>query len=259
MSSNEGIETYKISCLFYCLIRYSSLFLAPTTVMCNAACSQQLSEWPCLNRAFYFSPYELVLVFIESNARMTMWCPPVFHWHELWHQLSFVIVIASIRAMCQTLKDDVLVLSQWDEIVQMTTVLQHLKWITVFTSTTSLLQASILFWTVQQSRKYTCVPQFQFHWRVCLWHPGRSDTTSSEKSADTAEYTVRHSQLLLSALAVAQHPAITTNRCSPNPGCCIHRQSSWLLQWRSVWCLFTSHPLTSGGPERCRLSGDRCW
>jgi len=35
--------------------------------------------------------------------------------------------------------------------------------------------------------------------------------------------------------AVTQHPAITTNRRSVNPGCCcIHRQSSWLLQRRSV-------------------------
>jgi len=66
-------------------------------------------------------------------------------------------------------------------------------------------------------------------------------------------------QLFLSAPAVTQHPANTTNRRSPNHGCCIHRQSSWLLQRRSVRCLFTSHPSTSDGPERCCPFGRWCW
>ena len=60
-------------------------------------------------------------------------------------------------------------------------------------------------------------------------------------------------------LLTDQHLAIATNRCSANPGCCIHRQSSWLLQQRSVWHLFTSHSSTSDVPERCRLSGHWCW
>jgi len=51
----------------------------------------------------------------------------------------------------------------------------------------------------------------------------------------------------------------TTNRCSEIPECCVHRQSSWLLQRRSIQCLFTSHPSTSDGPKRCRSSGRRCW
>ena len=39
----------------------------------------------------------------------------------------------------------------------------------------------------------------------------------------------------------------------------IHRQSSRLLQWRSVRYLFISRPSTSDGSERCRPSGRRCW
>ena len=40
---------------------------------------------------------------------------------------------------------------------------------------------------------------------------------------------------------------------------CILCQSSWLLQRRSVRYLFSSHPSTSDGPERCRPSGRWCW
>jgi len=108
---------------------------------------------------------------------------------------------------------------------------------------------------------------------------GRSDATSVERSAVTAEnklsvrdlgmltdsqltmeapHLERRLQLLLSTPAVTQHPAITTNRRLANPGCCIHRQSRWLLQRRSVLCLFTSHPSTSDGPERCCPFGHRC-
>ena len=56
-------------------------------------------------------------------------------------------------------------------------------------------------------------------------------------------------------LADLQYEAIH----SKNPGCCIHRQSSWLLQRRSIRCLFTSHPSTSDNPQCCCPSGCWCW
>ena len=65
------------------------------------------------------------------------------------------------------------------------------------------------------------------------------------------------SQLLLSTPAATQHPTITTNRRPANPDFCIHHQSSWLLQQRSVRRLFTSHPSTSDGSARLVVGVDR--
>jgi len=60
---------------------------------------------------------------------------------------------------------------------------------------------------------------------------------------------------ICSSISSSSSSSSSSSRRSANPGCCIHRHLSLLLQRRSVCCLFDFN----FGLERCRLSGRRCW